>query len=305
MKLLGILFLAVSTSSLVFAFEDMGKLNEARKSHPEIFIPGSVNMIDFKAQPHYVFSGEAEQCFAGEFAEPASELYEEATLSAKNNFFESLTKKGGDCTVHMSGCFVLYQYNNKMIYTVILAVPKANVTITQNPKAAPSNLPQPASAISRTLPQITVPNAPPIPPSGKAEKAITLVPKSNDVKTAVNPPEKTLQEKRVAKYSLRIEKNPEDIISHIRLGELYEQDQQYVKSLSSFQTAVMLIGKSEFFDNDEAIRVILKTAELCEQEKKYNLALKYYNLLLKHSCPQKYYDIATSKISKIRLLMIQ
>jgi len=141
MKLPGMFIFAVFCASIpLFSYEDLGSLKTARKTHPEIFIPGSVNTISLQSKPYYVFSGEAEQCFSGEFAEPESELYEEAVLSAKSNFFEFLTKGKKTLTVSMSRCSVLYRFHDRKGYTVILFVPKGTVKVsgTSSPQPVPT-----------------------------------------------------------------------------------------------------------------------------------------------------------------------
>ena len=304
MKNPGIIFLVICMCFEAFAFEDIGTLTDARKSHPEIFIPGSVNTLDFKSQTHYVFSGESEQCFTGEFVESTSELYDEATLSAKNNFFEFMTKGNKNLSVNMSGTTVLYQYNDKKIYTVILAVPKKQVTITKNNPATFRAEQESPSAISLVMPQQSKTTTTIVAPEESVHKTVSQETQSAVTEsTAVNIGNPT--QRRIEKYISRIKKDPDDIISHIRLGELYEQEENFNEAISSLRKAVKLIGESQYFDNAETIRILLKTAELCEQGKRYNLALKYYSLLLKYNCPKQYYDIATSKISKIRLIVIK
>lgn len=130
MKLPGILiFLALAFSSL--AFEDLGPLAIVRQKRPELFVPGRISSVTINAVPCYVFAGQAEQCFIGEFSESSSELYEEAALAAKNFFYESFSQKGFETTVTMSNCSVLYRFNDTKIYTVTLFVPKKNVAVSK------------------------------------------------------------------------------------------------------------------------------------------------------------------------------
>ena len=126
---LPVLIFVVFFTAILMAFEDLGSLKTAQNKYPQIFNTGSVNIITINNIPCYVFSGEAEQAFSGEFAETESELYEEATLSAKSNFYEYFSKKNKNTVISMNGCAVLYRFNNKKQYTVILYVPKENVKI--------------------------------------------------------------------------------------------------------------------------------------------------------------------------------
>ena len=92
MKLPVMIFVVFCTTVLM-AFEDLGPIKTVQKKYPQIFKTGSVNIITINKIPCYVFSGDAEQAFSGDFAETESELYEEATISAKSNFYEFLSKK--------------------------------------------------------------------------------------------------------------------------------------------------------------------------------------------------------------------
>ena len=112
---------ALLCAGALAAYEDLGPLAEARKQYPGIFEAGSVSTLTVKGTPCYVFQGEAEQLFSGEFAEAAGELYEEATLTAKSNFYKHFTRPGESLSITMSGCSVLYQFNNKKIYIINLS----------------------------------------------------------------------------------------------------------------------------------------------------------------------------------------
>ena len=130
MKLPGIsIILALALQT--FAFEDLGPLASVRRKRPELFVPGRVLVVDVKGTPSYVFSGVSERSFSGAFAEPESELYDEAVLSAKSNFYEHFSKGDKRIGISMSRCQLLYRYNDRKTYTAVLFVPKANVKITR------------------------------------------------------------------------------------------------------------------------------------------------------------------------------
>jgi hypothetical protein len=115
----------------LFSFEDLGPLKDAQKNYPQIFKIGSVNTITINKVVYYCFSGQAEQPYTGNLSLSDSELYQEATLVAKSNLFTFLSKKDKKVNISLSGNQVLYQYNDKNIYTVILFVPVANVKINK------------------------------------------------------------------------------------------------------------------------------------------------------------------------------
>ena len=137
MKLPGLIFSLFVLSTALFAYEDLGEINAARKKYPEIFDPGSIHKIKINGKMCYVFSGQAEQSFTGKNAEAEGELYEEAALDAKNLFYHSLSKGNKRITVTMKECMPLYQFNDKKKYTVILFVPEENVEISESKETEP------------------------------------------------------------------------------------------------------------------------------------------------------------------------
>lgn len=316
MKLSGIIIfiLLISLTSL-YGFEDLGKIDAARKAYPEIFIPGSIHETKVNGKLSYVFMGQSEQCFSGEFAEPESELYEEATLSAKNFFYEKLSEGDKTATVTMSQCTVLYRFNNKKIYSVILCVPKNNVSVSKKPKvqhqeAVPS-VPKPLSATHKDLQKEITPDAPSEKPSAgvapekkNAPNRGKIVQQKND-EIISGKTDLSASERRKRKYASRLEKNPNDPIANFNFGKINELENDLTTALKYYQNAVNAVAKDEFFDPQEKENMILSTAQLCEKLDKNNLALKYYYLLLKCKISPQVRQLATRKISQIRLKMIE
>ena len=304
-NLFGTLTILVLTLSAA-AFEDLGPLTEARQKHPELFVPGRVLVTDIKGVPCYVFSGEAEQAFTGAFAEAESELYEEATLSAKTKFYEFFAKGDKKTTVNMSGCGVLYQYNNKKVYTVILFVPKANVIVKKPVAPAPAAKPAKPAAPPESKPA-PAPAAKPVTPAAPPESKPAPAPAVKPVTPAATPESKPAPapfERRVVKLNKRLEKNPDDVISRIALGDLYNSNNYPEKAAAQYEKAVVRLNDSRFFDQEEKNRVISTLAALYESIGKYNLALKYYHLLLKQRCSQSQRQNAVNAISRLRMKMM-
>ena len=313
MKLSGIIFFALlASSTAMYAFEDLGKIDVARREHPEIFIPGSIHEVTVNGKLSYVFMGQSEQCFSGEFAEPESELYEEATLSAKNFFYETLS--GGDkaATVTVSQCAVLYRFNNKKIYSVILFVPKNNVSVS---KAVKVQRPSAVPAVSEPSFATNKPKETPDMNLGKTSLGDGTVKKGTpeNVKTVPQPngvgiSDKTnlsSLERRKKKYSSRLEKDANDPIANFNFGKIYEAENNFSVALKYYQKAVNTVSRDEFFDQQEKVNMILSTAQLCEKLEKNHLALKYYYLLLKCKTSLHVRQQATQKISQIRLKTIE
>lgn len=311
MKLSGMIFFVLLVSlTALYGFEDLGKIDAARKAYPEIFIPGSIHETMVNGKLSYVFMGQSEQCFSGKFAEPESELYEEATLSAKNFFYEKLSEGDKTATITMSQCAVLYRFNNKKIYSVILFVPKNNVSISRKPKAQCHAVPQLLSAKNKDLPKKTSDTHSERSSfevsSGKKNPQengkIVHQPKDTGMKSETDL---SALERRKRKYALRLEKNPNDPISNFNFGKIYELENNFETALKYYQNAVTTASKDEFFDHQEKVNMILSTAQLCEKLDRNNLALKYYYLLLKYKISPKVRQHATRKISQIRLKTIE
>ena len=315
MKLSGIIFFALLASSTVlFAFEDLGKIDVARKEHPEIFIPGSIHAMMVNGKLSYVFMGQSEQCFSGEFAEPESELYEEATLSAKNFLYETLSDGDKAATITVSHCATLYRFNDKKTYSVILFVPKNHVSISktvkvQRPVVAPA-VPEPLSAANKSQPTKT-------PDTSSKQMSRGVVSENKDtpdgmkivsqLKDAEMNGTRDLSalERRKKKYVLRLEKDANDPIANFNLGKIYEAENNFTGALKYYQKAVNAVSRDEFFDQQEKVNMILSTAQLWEKLEKNHLALKYYYLLLKCKTSLQVRQQATQKISQIRLKTIE
>lgn len=294
-----VLIFVVFYAAVLMAFEDLGPLKTARNKYPQIFKTGSINIVTINKIPCYVFSGEAEQAFSGDFAESESELYEEATLSAKSNFYEFLSKKNKKATISMSGCSVLYQYNDKKVYNVILFVPKENVAIKIN-ESAPDLIKkdtQPASA-----PKVEQKISKPIVKTQQLSS--TKVINKHPSRDAVEIAKTSSTQRRIAKFQNRIKNNPDDIISIIALGDLYKKDRKYYEAIKLYRSAIKKLDQDKFFDETEKIRVIFDVAILSEKTNKKNMALKYYHYLLRHKCSSEQRKTAVAAISRLRLKML-
>ena len=315
MKLSGVFFFVLTIFSSVYAFEDLGKIDVVRKAHPEIFIPGSIHGTTINGKLSYVFAGQAEQCFSGEFAEPENELYEEAILAARNFFYDKLSNGDKTVIVTMSHCSVLYQFNDKKIYTVILFVPKDNVQISVKGKKLVTSTPVNVQQTSlQTIPAKRTLNAvaESHKPSSSKENATEqrphveekkIIPSFQKVQPAIS--KASVIEKRKKKYISKIKKDPNDPISGYNLAKIYESEGSLEIALKYYRVAVNAASNDEFFDSEEKINMILSTAQLCEKIGKNNLALKYYYLLLKNNPSPKMRQIATQKISQVRLRNIE
>ena len=288
MKLPVMIFVVFCTTVLM-AFEDLGPIKTVQKKYPQIFKTGSVNIITINKIPCYVFSGDAEQAFSGDFAETESELYEEATISAKSNFYEFLSKKDKNVSISMTGCSVLYQYNDKKLYTVILYVPQKNVIIKLDKKNPEFK------KINNTPVQLKEPEQ----KNSPAEEVQTS--SETQVFIKQDAPKQSSQERRIAKFRKRIKNNPSDTISLIALADLYKKAEKFSEATKFYCLAIKQFEKDIFFDEAEKIRVIYNVAHLFEKTNKNNVALKYYHYLLRHKCSSEQKKDAVAAISRLRL----
>ena len=307
MKLPGLVIFTVSALFCsLSAFEDLGNIGTARKTHSEIFIPGSVHEIPIRNKLCYVFSGQSEQFFSGDLAEPESELYEEAVLSAKNNFYEKLSDGDKTTKITMSQCSVLYRFNDKKIYTVILFIPKDNVTISKKPKTSAKPQPTSPSPSSKRIQEKK--SAAATETKKPTDSPANIEKSTSDAKSApVNNPQSAPQitPGRKERYLARLRKKPDDLYLNYNLAKIYEREEDYIQAEKYYRTAAVLASNDSYFDKATKIDIILATARICETVQKYNLALKYYYLLLKLECPYEIRKMATQKISQIRLKTLE
>ena len=306
-----ILMILLFCSAALMAFEDLGSLETAQKKYPQIFEMGSINIININDVPCYVFSGEAEQAFAGDYAEPESELYEEATLSAKSNFYETLSKKNKQAVVTMTGSGVLYQYNDKKLYRVILFVPRANVSIKPNDFAAVAaaqkepgavqNVPAVAATKPAAVPALPVAAVVDATLAKSPAEAIAVQMPSALTTPKEEAPKLSATERRIAKFKSRIDSDPDNIFALVSLADLYNKSKAYKEALKYYRLAVQKIDQGKFYDEAEKIRIISEITHVAEQNKNYNIALKYNYYLLRHKCSMDQRKKAVAAISRLRL----
>ena len=311
MKLPGILtFIAFILSS--FAFEDLGSLDVVRKKRPDLLIPGSVSTANINNVPCYVFAGQAEQCFSGDFAESDNELYEEAALAAKKHFFDKFYRKEDRTVVKMSNCSVLYRFNDRKIYTVVLFVPQKDVIIEKNVSATPPSNSSPSSALSGDVkpfsPEKAVSETPAGGNSGFAKNPASAANASKSDAVSSSSPtadaEADLTDKKIERLTKRIAACPDDALSHIRLGRLYLKKGDRANAVSAFKTAIIYAERMKFLEEEEKVELIYSTAELCEMINDYKAAIKYYRLVLKHKCSDDVRRKALAGIGRIRVQML-
>lgn len=266
------------------AFEDLGPLEQARESYPQLFIPQSVNQTEIAGRPHYVFSGQAERYFDDEMD---SELWEEATLSAKAVLFEHFAEGNKATKVDMSGCAPLYRVKEGKAYTMLMAVPVDRVKVSRPiaPKPAPAAKPAPASA-----PEASPAPQPSAEPAPAPEAAPAVPPASPEVKNEIS--------------MLRddIASHPNDWRKRRRLADLYFQAGKDERALRHLALAVKG-ALEEGTNGDELYDLLVSSARKFEAAGNDALSLKCSRILLHKPVPFELKKEANVRIARLRLRM--
>ena len=127
MQRLGLLIFLMSALSSGFAMNEFGEVATVKKTHPDFFRPGVVSKTQLNGEDWYVYAGDAEKCFK---EETDAELYEEATVQAKMNFFNHFAKQDPKVKVQVVGALTLYRVEEGTMRITVLGVPVKNVTIS-------------------------------------------------------------------------------------------------------------------------------------------------------------------------------
>ena len=268
----------ISVASGAMAFEDLGPIETARRDHPNIFIPGEVNAVDINSAAHYVFSGQAERCFPDE---TDSELWEEATMSAKNAFYVHLSGEKEGVKISMSGCRPLYRLHDGNVFTMIMCVPRDKVVITTEKPAAEKHDPVAE------------------PPGSSSEVAQTT---AVEDQPAVQEEVHVDIDLRIAKMRERLDANPADWRVRRRLAKLFVAKGNNVKAAKFYDTAVRGALKDKDVLEEERVEIVYETARACEAGSQMHLAIKYYRMLLHMKVPFDVRKTANAKVSEILLL---
>lgn len=274
------------------AFEDLGPLEQARESYPQLFIPQSVNQTEIAGRPHYVFSGQAERYFDDEMD---SELWEEATLSAKAVLFEHFAEGNKATKVDMSGCAPLYRVKEGKTYTMLMAVPVARVKVSRPiaPKPVPAANPAPASVPVFTPAPVPVATTAPQPSSDP-----TPVPET----APVIPPVASEANNEIGVLRDDVASHPNDWRKRRRLAELYFQTGKSDRALRHLALAVKG-ALEEGTNGDELYDLLVSSARKFEAAGNDALSLKCSRILLHKPVPFELKKEANARIARLRLRM--
>ena len=303
------------------ALNEFGEFNSARQAHPEFFKPGVVDTAKLGDEPWYVYCGEAEKCFD---EEQVSELYEEAEVQAKMNFYGYFQKreKNPAVKVDASSARKLYQYADGKMYYVVFGVPQSgvNVSVPLVPAKAAQVAAQPAPAGTGNVPVQPVQASTPKPETAQTAAPVAAVPASKpeagqEQATAAAPASaaapapaampkpagdtggQTISDDEIlGKLRMRLRQNPDDFNTRIRMARIFERQGKPLRALRNYSDAARLITADTKKDSAKKIEALVEIAEYEESHLAGALALKHYRVLRRMGSL-----IANSRISRLLL----
>ena len=332
MKTLGLLSLCLFCGLTCLALGEFGEFQAARQSHPEFFRPGVVEDARLGDEPWYVYCGEAEKCFN---EEQDSELYEEAEVQAKQNFYSYFQKKENNPAVKVGVATgrKLYQFTEGKMYYVVLGVPKSGVSISVpaakpvspvtvlNKPTPPPALPvAPVSApptketvkLQTSHPTVgTIVSKPPVPPvsqpvtsGGLPAAGIVVLDPAADRPAAEAPvdgklPNEIDDAEKLKILRARLVKNPGDFHTRVRMAKIFDSQGNERRALRNYSDAARLLVQAKDVAVGEKVDVLSEIASYEENHGAGALALKHYRALQRMG--GKGAAIATGRISRLLL----
>lgn len=273
--------LSILTSMAAFALNDLGPFEKARKDHPAIFVPGNVLEYTIGNEIGFVFNGEAEKCFEGELAESEADLFQEASLDAKKNLYNFLTKDNKSLEVRMSGARKLYEFAEAKMRRVILFVGKDNVSVTVKSNR---NL-----DVSNPVADHIAVNAAVVAPKTNSQE---LMERESATNATVSTNSAALQEDRKAVengsardmlpiYLDAIAKSPRDCMSMSKAAKLYARRDDLAAAKKMYSRIVKQVVTDEHMDKEFAAGLLLEAGKFEAATGDIDCALKYYRLIIR------------------------
>lgn len=333
MKMLGLMICSVFGGLACFALGEFGEFNSIRQSHPEFFRPGVVEDAHLGDEPWYVYCGEAEKCFN---EEQDSELYEEAEVQAKLNFYSYFQEKEKNPSVKVGVATArkLYQFAEGKMYYVVLGVPKSGVSVSVPvAKSAPPvtvtvqnrSTPQPSLSLSHAAvstveksvktqtphstaqtvvsEQTCTPVSQPVTSGGGTVAADSVV-SAVDQPVAEAPageaqPDEISDAEKLKILRARLAKNPGDFHTRIRMAKIFDLQGNKKRALRNYSDAARLLVQAKDIPVGEKVDALSEIASYEEIHGAGALALKHYRVLQRMG--GKGAAIATSRISRLLL----
>lgn len=308
------LFTMVATASLcVFALDEFGEFATAKSEHPEFFRPGVCDNAFLSGNPWYVYCGDAEKCFDSELD---SELYEEAEIQAKQNFYEYFRKNDPHVKVEVSGGRKLYQYAEGNMRYVVLGVPKDGVKVVNSPVI--TDLPEntgarePSVEVASPAPTPSVASEPTISPKAIEEKtrqeetaAVEPLGKSSESSIQAQTTEEVQNDElddvqKLQIYRARLENNPNDFRVRIRMARIFDRQGNVKRALRNLEDAAKLIVQDEYTVPADKAPDLHEIAVYAEEHDAGAMAIKCYRMLQRMGVPEEA-AFATRRLSDLML----
>lgn len=287
-----------------YAKDEFGPCAEAKSKHHEFFKPGAVIETLLGSEPWYVYCGDAEKCFS---EETDSELFQEAEVQAKSNFYEHFVKLTQDrgVKVTVQRARRMYQCADGKMRYVVMGVPKSGVAVSAQsqkpvaptcPRSDPivkTNkeqspcLPASASYISSEK----VPDDKPVTPA--AEK-VEEKNKDGTTDTAMS------EEEKLNVLRARLERRPGDFHTRIRMARIFKSQGKTTRALRNYYDAARLIILDEYTSAEDKVDDLREVAEFEESVGAGSFALKHYRAIQRFRIPE-HAKYATQRISDLLL----
>ena len=273
--------LSILTSMSAFALNDLGPLEKAMKDHPAIFVPGNVLEYTIGSEIGYVYNGEAEKCFEGELAESDADLFQEASLDAKKNLYNFLTKDNKSLEVQMNGARKLYEFAEAKMRRVVMFVCKDKVRVTAKPK-------QNLEVINTSVDHVAI-KAPVAKGNTNLQYRIDAKSITNTTVVTNSAPPVTNQKvvengsasDMLPTYLDAITKSPTDCISMCKAAKLYARRNDIATAKKMYSNVVKQVVADEHMDKEFAAGLLLEAAKFETANGDIDCALKYYRLIIR------------------------
>jgi len=270
MRRLGLMIVLLVAASAAMAENEFGDCAAARAAHPDFFRPGVVTIAALNGEDWYVYCGDAEKCFK---EESDSELYEEAAVQAKMNLFNYFAKDNPGVRVEVSFARKMYQYPDGAFRCVVMGAKRSDVKVTSGGDMSKST----NGDAGKDVPLcVDAPRA----KMESVKKGTSVEERENATDGQKIPDAMTLDEKIVILLS-RIEKNPEDFHTHIRLARLFVKQGKQDRALRHYgqAAAIMLPNATALLPDD--VDDLLESAKYEESHGELARALKHYRAVLR------------------------
>lgn len=302
MQRLGLMILVVFFAIPGFAKNEFGDLDDVRVKHPEFFKPGVVTVAQLGQEDWYVYCGDAEKCLKSELDD---ELYDEAQVQAKMNFFNHFARKDPSVKVDVTGARRMYQYADNEFRLVVMGVPVKGVAVRHDlPKAANvEDKKDPALELNAlTNEKAQFPKAEESVPETKnaVEKVKVIAPQADGavvkaVEKEEPPCEKGLDQKinvhgmqeevtddeKLDILRKRITANPNDYRTRLKMARIFARQGKVRRAFNNYNDAARtLISDASVLDADKC-EDLIEIAHYEEFAKEYAFALKHYRMALK------------------------